>query len=111
MAIVERSRAASLFPRYRRPSSFLSSRFRRRQREGIGRRFCPLLRICRGRAVRWSRFAALCLAALAFGTNESPDALLKAMKDEIERSRTLEFSGLDKPYFIEYTVEDLHSVS
>jgi len=34
---------------------------------------------------------------------------LKAMKDELERSRTLEISWLDKPYFIEYTVEDLHA--
>jgi predicted Zn-dependent protease len=40
------------------------------------------------------------------GAQTAPDALLKAMKDELERSRTLQFSGLDKPYYIEYTVED-----
>lgn len=41
----------------------------------------------------------------------APDALLKAMKDELERSRTLQLSGLDKPYFIEYTVEDMRTYS
>lgn len=39
----------------------------------------------------------------------APDTLLKAMKDELERSRTLQIPGLDKPYFIEYTVEDLRT--
>ena len=37
--------------------------------------------------------------------------LLKAMKDELERSRTLQISGLDKPYFIEYTVEDVKRIA
>jgi len=41
----------------------------------------------------------------------APDALLKAMKDELERSRTLQFSGLDKPYYIEYTVEEQRGFS
>jgi predicted Zn-dependent protease len=52
------------------------------------------------------RIAALfCLAGILAAQNK-PDALLQAMKDELERSRTLQFSGLDKPYYIEYTVED-----
>jgi hypothetical protein len=33
------------------------------------------------------------------------------MKDEVERSKTLEITGLEKPYFIEYTVEDVRSYS
>ena len=36
---------------------------------------------------------------------------MKAMKDELERSKTLEISSLDKPYFIEYTVEDVRAFS
>ena len=55
------------------------------------------------------RAVALFCAAALLSAQSSPDALLKAMKDEIERSRSLEISGLDKPYFIEYTVEDLHT--
>lgn len=37
----------------------------------------------------------------------SPDTILRAMKDELERSRTLSLASLDKPYFIQYTVEDV----
>jgi predicted Zn-dependent protease len=48
-------------------------------------------------------------AAAVLSAQSGPDALLKAMKDEIDRSRSLEISGLDKPYFVEYTVEDLHT--
>jgi TldD protein len=57
------------------------------------------------------RLASLfCLAALLCAQN-SPDTLMKAMRDELERSKTLEISSLDKPYFIEYTVEDMRSFS
>jgi TldD protein len=49
--------------------------------------------------------ALFCLAGV-LAAQTAPDALLRAMKDELERSRTLQFSGLDKPYYIEYTVED-----
>ena len=52
------------------------------------------------------RVAALFCFAGLLGAQSAPDALLNAMKDELERSRTLQFSGLDKPYYIEYTVED-----
>ncbi len=57
------------------------------------------------------RIAALCLTASLLAAQTAPDALLKAMKDELERSRTLQFSGLDKPYYIEYTVEDQRGFS
>jgi TldD protein len=52
------------------------------------------------------RIAALFCLAGFLGAQSAPDALLNAMKDELERSRTLQLSGLDKPYYIEYTVED-----
>lgn len=37
---------------------------------------------------------------------QDADPILRAMKDEIERSRQLRFVSLDAPYFIEYRVED-----
>jgi TldD protein len=51
-----------------------------------------------------------CIASFVYA-QDSPDTLMKAMKDELERSKTLEISSLDKPYFIEYTVEDLRAFS
>jgi TldD protein len=56
-------------------------------------------------------FAALLCAAALLSAQGTPDPLLSAMKDEVERSKTLEISGLEKPYFIEYTVEDVRSYS
>lgn len=37
--------------------------------------------------------------------------ILRAMKDELERSKTLAIGKLDQPYFIEYAVEDVQSFS
>jgi hypothetical protein len=54
--------------------------------------------------------AAFCAATL-LSAQGTPDPLLSAMKDEVERSKTLEITGLEKPYFIEYTVEDVRSYS
>ncbi len=34
------------------------------------------------------------------------DMVLKAMRDELQRSMTLQFNSLDKPYYIQYTIED-----
>ena len=44
---------------------------------------------------------------------QDADPLLRAMKDELERSRQLHLPNLDAPYFIEYRVEDTvsHSIS
>ena len=36
---------------------------------------------------------------------------MRAMQDELERSRKLELPGLEKPYFVEYTMEDGTSTS
>src|SRR5260221_13131883 len=47
-------------------------------------------------------FLTLCLApGLA-----QDDVILRAMKDELERSRQLRIGSLDAPYFFEYRVED-----
>ena len=51
-----------------------------------------------------------CIAGLVYA-QDSNDTLMKAMKDEVERSKTLQISSLDKPYFIEYTVEDVTRLS
>lgn len=57
------------------------------------------------------RVASLLLVAILLCAQNSPDILMKSMKDELERSKTLEISSLDKPYFLEYSVEDVHSFS
>lgn len=38
------------------------------------------------------------------------DPVLRAMRDELQRSMTLNFASLEKPYFIEYAIEDGHRV-
>jgi hypothetical protein len=41
----------------------------------------------------------------------SADVILRAMKDEAERSRTLAIASLDNPYYIEYALDDVHAFS
>ena len=38
------------------------------------------------------------------------DPVLKAMRDELQRSMTLQFNALEKPYYLEYLMEDAHRV-
>jgi len=58
------------------------------------------------------RFIAFCLLLSAFGflpsigVAQDTDVLLKAMKDELARSKELFSLGLEPPYFMEYRVED-----
>jgi len=49
--------------------------------------------------------ASLLVSPLASQTAPT-DPILKAMHDELERSRTLSMPGLEKPYFIRYAIED-----
>jgi len=44
---------------------------------------------------------------------QDADPLLRAMKDELDRSRQIHLANLDPPYFIEYRVEDTvsHSIA
>src|ERR1700681_4291974 len=52
------------------------------------------------------RLLALCLFLLSSAFSQD-DVILRAMKDELERSRQLRIVSLDAPYFIEYRVEDV----
>ncbi|HEX4167740.1 MAG TPA: metallopeptidase TldD-related protein [Bryobacteraceae bacterium] len=58
---------------------------------------------------------ALCAAGVAAGAVSSgdwrSDTQLRAMSDELARSRTLRLNSLDKPYFIQYTTEDTDELS
>ena len=62
---------------------------------------------------RW--LASTCLGLLVCFSRVAPaqdaDPLLRAMKDELERSKQLHLANLDTPYFIEYRVEDTVSHS
>lgn len=49
--------------------------------------------------------------ALALQTGESGDAILKALREEIERAKGLELPGVEKPYFIEFALDDTTSFS
>jgi TldD protein len=46
------------------------------------------------------------LLVLAPCLQAADDAVLKAMRDELQRSMTLQFNSLDKPYYLEYMMED-----
>ena len=70
----------------------------------------PIAQTASGARIEHCSVSSAC-AALFWRASDAPDALFQAMKDELERSRTLQFSGLDKPYYIEYTVEDHHGYS
>jgi TldD protein len=60
--------------------------------------------------LRASALAAL--STLAFGQNPANDVILRAMKDELDRSRALRIAGLDDPpYYIEYSLEDADNFS
>jgi hypothetical protein len=52
--------------------------------------------------------SVLALAALPL-LAQQPDPVLDAMKTELKRAATLTLNQLDKPYFISYSVDDIHS--
>jgi hypothetical protein len=47
--------------------------------------------------------------ALALQTGDAGDAILKALREEIERAKGLELPGVEKPYFIEFALDDTTS--
>ena len=59
-----------------------------------------------------TRAAQLLFAAtlLYAGAPAGDDAQLRAMADELARSKTLQLNNLDKPYFIQYSVGDTEQV-
>ena len=50
--------------------------------------------------------ACVLLAGSLWSQQPDQDPLLRAMKEELDRSRMLRIVGLDQPYFIEYRVAD-----
>ncbi len=64
------------------------------------------------RAVIAGGAAALALgAALAWSQAPPQDDEIQAMRDEIERSRKISVSNLEKPYFIQYLVDEAENFS
>jgi TldD protein len=57
------------------------------------------------------RRVALLLAAACVAPAQSGDVILRAMRDEMERSRALRIVSLEAPYFIEYQLEDAENFS
>jgi TldD protein len=57
-----------------------------------------------------------CAAAVLISLTVAPflqaadDPVLKAMRDELQRSMTLQFNSLEKPYYLEYLIEDGHRI-
>jgi hypothetical protein len=56
--------------------------------------------------IRWPAAAALIGMAALSARAPADDALLSAMRDEVQRSRTLKVPNLEAPYFAEYVVDD-----
>ena len=54
---------------------------------------------------------ALACCTIAFSQSGDDDVILKAMRDELARSKSLGLAGLDRPYYIEYTVDDADTLS
>ena len=48
---------------------------------------------------------------MACVVGENDEFILKAMRDEMQRSKTLRLPGLDAPYYIEYSIEDADMVA
>jgi hypothetical protein len=56
------------------------------------------------------RICLLPILFLAPLLHAADDPVLQAMRDELQRSMTLQFNSLEKPYYIEYAIEDGHRV-
>jgi hypothetical protein len=61
------------------------------------------------KALRHVAIAASALTFAAFAAQ--PDPVLDAMRAELNRSISLSLNQLDKPYFVSYTIDDVHSWS
>jgi len=88
------------------------------------------MKLCRAIATRTEASApgVWCLLALCAGAlmaqapaakksaatgpaQANSEVLVRAMKDELERSKKLSMANLDQPYFIEYTIDDVRTFS
>ncbi len=72
-----------------------------------------LIRMRRGGAILAVLVAVQLLAWSTIGWSQSgdDDVILKAMRDELARSKSLGIAGLDRPYFIQSSVEDADTIS
>jgi len=75
-----------------------------------------LLSRAREQAVRYANLYNLVLVAGVLLTSSlmvaaQPDVVLSAMQDELKRSMSLSLNELDKPYYINYSVDDEHTWS
>ncbi|HKD05145.1 MAG TPA: metallopeptidase TldD-related protein [Bryobacteraceae bacterium] len=52
---------------------------------------------------------ALLAGATLIIAAEQPDPVLNAMKTELKRATSLSLNQLDKPYFVSYSIDDIHS--
>jgi len=55
--------------------------------------------------------AAIFASAIAWSQAAPEDDLMRAMRDEIERARSVSLPNLDKPYFIQYVVDQADNFS
>ncbi len=67
----------------------------------------PLKRFC----VIAAAVGAVALLCAQTPSAPATDPVLQAMRDEVERSRQLQVSGLEKPYFIQYVIDDADTYS
>lgn len=67
--------------------------------------------VCPKKVLALAAVSVLLALASAQTPSQDDDVILRSMRDELARSRSLRLAGLDPPYFIQYTVEDLDAFS
>lgn len=55
------------------------------------------------------RLLVVLIAGCALAVAADPDPVLDAMKTELKRATGLSLNQLDKPYFVSYSIDDIHS--
>src|SRR5690349_124365 len=53
-----------------------------------------------------TRLCGAVVAAAILASAQDSNVILKAMRDELERARSLQVTTLEKPYFISYAITD-----
>jgi hypothetical protein len=53
----------------------------------------------------------LCTLAVSYPLLAADDVPMKAMKDEMARSMTMQLTGLGKPYFVAYRIQDITDIT
>src|SRR5205823_429528 len=60
-------------------------------------------------AVLFSTYIVTNRAAAAESSSQGNDPLLRAMQQELEREKALMLPGMQRPYFIEYRLDDINT--